>query len=92
MLTITEIEAMAAKNRAMPKFTELPEMYLYQTLAALYIRYYAKQITQEAAHTEKIRIIKAYKDLRAEYDKYRQVYIDREAIIRRTYDSISNSG
>lgn len=87
MLSVEEINELASKGKAMPKFESLPEMYLYETLSALYIRYRLKQITVDNAKAEKAKIIGAYERLKAEYDKYLQVYKDREKIINDAYQS-----
>ena len=80
-----EIESLPSKNLTLAEFTELPEMCLYQALSALYARFYAKKITKDTAHIEKNKIIKAYQNYRSEYDRYRNVYIERERIIREGY-------
>jgi hypothetical protein len=85
-LTVEEIERLAAKNEKMPDYRELPEIFLYQTLAALYTRYRHNSITKEQARKEKNMAIKAYHDLLSAYKKYCKYYRDMQDKIRQGYE------
>lgn len=92
MLTVEEIERIAAKNEKMPDYRELPEIFLYQTLAALYIRYRHNSITKEQARKEKNQAIKAYHDLLSAYKEYCKYFKDMQDEIRQEYaDKYANT-
>lgn len=92
MLTVEEIERLAAKNEKMPDYRELPEIFLYQTLAALYTRYRHNSITKEQARKEKNKTIKAYHDLLSAYKEYCKYYRDMQDKIRQGYaDKYANT-
>ena len=86
MLAIEEIERLASKNEKMPDYRELPEIFLYQTLAALYTRYRHNSITREQAKKEKNKAIKAYQDLLSAYKEYCRYYKDMQDKIRQGYE------
>ena len=48
-----EIEASAAKNKAIPKYMTIPEMCLYTSLRALYYSFRKGQIEREDAKSKR---------------------------------------
>lgn len=69
-----ELEKLAAAGRPMPAGLEAPDIMLFQTLAALYLRYRAGALSREQASAEKQKIITAYSKLSGECSRLLTVY------------------
>lgn len=66
-MRIKEIELSAAKNKPIPDYMTSPEMCLYESLRALYLRWRRNEITRDAAQVEKRKIIAHCERYEAEY-------------------------
>lgn len=69
-MTPDEIERLAAKDQPMPDGLTPPQVMLYQTFAALYIRYRLRAIDNDEAKRLKRTILTAYKRMDDEYNQF----------------------
>ena len=68
-----QLAKIAYNGGDMPKNLEPPEVMLFQSMAALSLRYRMGGISAEKASTEKQGIYNAYRRMRADYDNLLEV-------------------
>lgn len=83
-MDIKEIDK-AALQSTMPDGLTPPELMLYHTLAALYVRYRADAVTKEQGQVLKKQIINAYKRMNDEYNQFKTICKQYQAEIKARY-------
>ena len=82
-MTLEEIERLARDGNPLPDFTTLPDVCLYETIAALWASYRNGNLDKDTAHGRKMRIIRRYKEFTAAYDTCCAVYREQQDNIRK---------
>ena len=84
-MTPDEIERLAAKDQPMPDNLTPPQVMLYQTFAALYIRYRLRAIDNNEAKENKRKILSAYRRMDDEYNQFLTICKEYQQRVREGY-------
>ena len=84
-MTPDEIERLAAKDQPMPDGLAPPQVMLFQTFAALYIRYRLRAIDSNEAKESKRKILSAYQRMNDEYNQYIAICKEYQDRIKKGY-------